>query len=761
MSDIIEKTLECIPDENLRRYIFGTATPKKTTLLNNLIPRMNNTMLLAFFGLFEVWKQCKHETDRWQDDWGAERQSVVNARRVDEVLETVYCNSILTQETISFVFTEVLLEARKNPYTPFFNLIRGTVATTKFPKIAEIIRVWKINAKKAESNTTILKELYLELIESLAILKVMSIDDTEGGLICRVKTPYGKEVKADLSLFVKKIINDEEEDLYYLYKVEDRRGKIYLEYMNFGGNMIYRDATSSDYVISKREFYSATHNNLDYIESDNIAKSLQVNDFKYIHRLSLCVSDALRDGTKSDLLEKIKEKGGYWENFRNKDIKDINWDNTVVLLMLEYGPSEIIETVLKSDINAFQEILKSIAVRFTVRAKAMNGDETELRELTYRDLQEEYQEKERREQTYQETLQTEVSKNRKVKNWIKNAKICFMSQFIISKVTETESTSEAFYAESISMKLQKINSAISSNGVEASLGMINKTLERVFRILILFYNGILAYAETKENKLKEYGIEMRHNEAKLKETQQACEEAFFECVRARLAEKRTEGGRTPIKTASLGMLMQEFRELCAQMDSAKGKAREYDERSMLLNSIIGRRRICDLALFDKIIQANKEDFVGIEDYPENMMAFFNKRLKHDDPKANVKDPRITNNYIHYIRELFEFFDLNDDFKYKGKTPVQNIFDPIYPYVVRYSERNENRDKCSACQYIINTDGGFEDTKIKLLTEYDYVMNELYYCIPNAECSTENWWVSPFLISCRKFDNILLELEKED
>jgi len=763
MKKIVDKTFACIPDETLRQYIFGMSNPKLPNIVNSLIAKMNNAMLLAFFGLYIVWKECRNELARWEDDWGAEQRSIVYAKRVDDVMENIYCNSILTQETMSFIFTEILLEIRKNPYTPFVYLIKGTVATTKFPKIAELIRVWKINAKKAEANVSVLAELYLDLIESLAILQYMKLEETEEGLLCKISLPGNKVIEGKLSYFIRTIRNDDTEDIYYLYKVEKRRDKVLLEYINFGGNLIYSDPESTDFLISKRDFFSLTCNNLDIKESDNIAKSLKINDFKYIHRLSLCISDSLGDGTKVDLLEKIKEKGGYWESFRNKTVKDVNWDNTVVLLMLEYGPSEVIETVLKSDINAFQEILKSIAIRFSFHEIREDGTSI-AKEYSYKELEKEYMEREQREQLYQEIMQVELKKNQKVKNWMRNAKICFMSQFIISKVTETETSNEAFYAESISMKLQKINSAIESNGAAASLGMINKTLERIFRILILFYNGILAYAEARESKMKEYGMEMRHNERVLKETQRACEDAFFDSVRKRLEEKRTANGSAPIKTASLGLLMKEFRELCLSMDSVRGKATEYQEKSMLLNSIIGRRRICDITLYDRIVQADTNDFDGIENYPTDITSFFNKVLKHDDmsSKINVKDPRILTNYIHYIQDLLIFFDLNDDFKYKGKLPVQNIFDPVFPYVVRYSERNENRDKCCACQYIINTDGGFEDTKIKLLTEYDYVMNELYYCIPNAECSTENWWVSPFLISCRKFDNILLgELEKEE
>lgn len=758
--DFYTLTMENIPDPTLRRYIFGIANPKRNNILNVLISAMNNMMLMSFFSLFAIWKECRCDIRRMEDGEGEEQRSAVHAKRVNDVMEKIYCNNILTQETISFVFTEILLEARKNPDTPFGPYIKGTVTGSKFSKIAEIIRVWKISYQRSEKNNDLLVSLYQELLESLSILKYMKLEDEDGHLICTITAPDGTGLEADLSLFVKRIEVEGSEDKYYLYKADHRRGRVYLEYMNFGGSTIYKDEEdeSGQFVIDRETFLALTCNRFERGKQDDLSMSLQINDFKYIHRLALCISDVLGAGTKRDLLDRINEKDVYRDNFRNKDIEEINWDNTLVMLMLEDGPSEIIETVLRSDINAFENILKSVMVRFLSRNVEITGEDGAAKPITYKDLKNEYLRRERLELAYQEVMQSGISRNRKVRTWIKNARIFLMSQFIISKVAETEVKNEAFYAESITMKLQKINSAIEKNGSVASLSMINKTLERVFRTLILFYNGIVEYAKAREEKLSQYGLNERHREGVLKEIQEASEDAFFTYVKERLAQKHTVDGRPPIKKASLGILIEEFCELCRKMDSSRGKATTYNEDGMLLHSVIGRRKICDLSIFRKITEhsATESDFQGVTNPPLTLTAFFNKVLKHDDPTVNVDDPKIIYNYINYIKDLFEFLNLNDDFKNKNRLPVQNIFDPIFPYVVRYSERNENRDRCSVCQYIINTDGGFEDTKIKMLTEYDYVMNELYYCIPNAESSTKNWWVSPLLISCRRFDELLLE-----
>lgn len=758
---ILQRTLDTIPDENLRRYIFGTSTPKMMTILNNLTSAMNNIMLMSFFGMYGVWREFRDAAERREDSVGRLCRSASNANRVDDTMSHVYCDNILTQEVISFVFTELLLEIDGNSYTPFNDLIRGKISAAKFPKIAETIRVWKINFKGSEQNMSVLSELYVELLDALSILKYMSIEERDGRTYCKVYVPSEREIEFDLTLFVRPIEVDGVTENYYLYRAKNAKGKVYLQYMSFNGMSLFSDDESPDFVVSKEVFFNLTANRIERSPSNDIAKSLKINDFKYIHRLALCVSDSLGHNTKRELLERIREKDIYRENFRNKSIDDVNWDNTVVLLMLEEGPSEILEAVLKNNNDAFDEILTNVAIRFS---------------LPYRELVREYRKLEEDEQIYQDMMQIDYARSNKVKSWMKNAKISLMSQFIISKVAQTEVTTErdkkAFYAESILMKLQKLDSAVERSGALNSIIFINKMLERVLRTLIPFYEGILAYAKCREKILERCPLNDRHKESVLREVQAKCEEAFFERVEIVLdgiketKEQENEAPvsrisysnkQKPIRQATLGELLQIFRELCKRMDATNGKTAKFGEEHLLLHSVIGRRQICDISVFDSIIECDRDDFIGISDYPKNMPAFFNC-FKHDKPSAEIvaQDPRVIKNYIGYIRDLFEFFNVNSDFKNRRKTnATHNISDPIFPYVVRYSEKNENRDRCSVCQYIINADGGFEDKKIKLLTEYEYDMNELYYCIPNEESSTQNWWVSPFLISCRRFDQILL------
>ena len=46
------------------------------------------------------------------------------------------------------------------------------------------------------------------------------------------------------------------------------------------------------------------------------------------------------------------------------------------------------------------------------------------------------------------------------------------------------------------------------------------------------------------------------------------------------------------------------------------------------------------------------------------------------------------------------------------------------------------------------------SEVKILSEWDYDINEKYYCIPNIDSSNKRWWIEPFLISCKKYDELI-------
>ncbi len=735
MGELVDLTLKRVKDARLRKLIFGAEQPEEKTITGKIIFCMSNIMLMSYFGFFMLWKH--------RDDFDKAGNDSANTKRINNTFENIYNGSGLNTEVIAFLLTEIQLDAVKNPSSLYRNYVKENITCSRFQQIAEIIRVWRISYKHAEQNLEKLTTLYVELIKSLPILRKLQVDDSAGKLDFKLFTEDDDEITEDMSYFIKLIECDFEEDYYFLYRVVKAENVIKLEYMDFSGVKTCSGDESRNFTIGVGNFrkligYSSTY------KQRNTIQNLNILNFKYIRKLAMAVADVLQKGTKRIIKSTYENNRKYKEIFESSNIDELNWDNIIVLLMLEEGPSDVIEEVLKYDANAFYDILRNVSVRF---------------ELDIKKLNEKYEQLQRTEEMFEDKHHRGFKEFKTLNLWRRSAEISLMAQFIVSVVVDTDIdnvTTNAFYAESLSMKKKKIEAIykdVNASEVEV-VQLLNKTFERVFRMLIVFYKGILAYARKREEMVKDIiDLRYRHSSEFLGKLQMNCEKAFFDEVENVIMQQTYTCKN--INKASVGTLFCMFEEMCKEMGKKKGDFYlELGDNGKLLHSVIGRNEICDVTQLRGIISDDSNS-------PKDLLEFFNKYFKHDDVSVDIGD-NVVKLYYDRSLELLKFLAFNKDYLREGKMCHQLIYDPIFPYVVRYSEKSENRDKCSVCQYVINTEGEFDKTMgIKLLTEFEYKINELYYCIPNAECSTKNWWVAPFLISCRDFDRIFFKLSKED
>lgn len=740
MAELVDLTLKRIKDARLRYLIFGTEQPEEKTIIGKIIYSMNNVLLMSFFGFYTLWKH--------RDEIEEQECESANTKRIDTTFAELYTSNALSIELIAFLLTEIQLGASKQAFSIYKNYIKNNVTCSKFQQIAEIVRVWRISYKHAEQNIEKLTSLYEELLKSLPILRKLKVDDSSDKMEFTVITDDDDEITEDMSSFIKLIEHDFESDYYFLHRAIRSENVIKLEYMDFSGSNICSGDENGDFAMGVGEFRKLIGCDDASVRSSNVSRNLNKLNFRYIRGLAMAVSDVLQKGTKRVIKIVYGNNRKYKDIFDGVEIDDINWDNIIVLLMLEEGPSDIIEEVLKNDANAFYEILKNVSVRFELDINKLNAKFEQLQ---------------KNEETYEETQHKGFIENKTLSMWRRSTEVSLMAQFIVSVVANTNIdnvTTNAFYAESLSMKKKKIE-AIRREGSDVEvIRILNKTLERVFKMLILFYKGVIAYAQKREEILKGVlDLRRRQSVEFLGTLQKSCEEAFFDAVREEMSQRDSSG--KGLHNSSLGVLISMFERLCSSMGAKHGGFFvKQCEAGKLLYSILGRSEICDMSQLRRIIKLKQGELSDDPNCPKDLLEFFNKYLKHDDLATDLPDEVIKKYYDCSI-ELLKFLAFNKDYVKEGELRHQVIYDPIFPYVVRYSEKSENRDKCSVCQYVINTDGEFDKAKgVKLLTEFDYKINELYYCIPNAECSTKNWWVSPFLISCREFDGIFLNLNTD-
>ena len=109
-----------------------------------------------------------------------------------------------------------------------------------------------------------------------------------------------------------------------------------------------------------------------------------------------------------------------------------------------------------------------------------------------------------------------------------------------------------------------------------------------------------------------------------------------------------------------------------------------------------------------------------------------------------------------VKEIFYFFIYNEDYRREMLLGQQISYDPIYPYVVQYEEKSERRDCCNISSFSVYLTEDNGKKEIKILSEREYTINEKYYCIPNVTTSNSRWWIDPFMINCREYDQLIAD-----
>jgi hypothetical protein len=435
--------------------------------------------------------------------------------------------------------------------------------------------------------------------------------------------------------------------------------------------------------------------------------------------------------TKQILYEHFSQQyPDIFETGFNKQWYELNWDNILTILMFEEGPSEILELILDSNGMYFEKILKNLEMRYNVKGFVKN----------IKTVYENDQKKE------MDMVRRYVDDRTTLVNNIKAINKTLMARSIIdglAKLEHNDTYSKTQFVESLPMRINSIKKLTLSN--ETMVGQtikINKALEKTFRFIIPFYYGIVAYQRYKDNAIIE-------NEANGKSDFDRnalfarCEEEFFDAAIKKTLE---------IYNKSLGVLVEEFRNFAGLLRKSEGKRQVVTDDGKALKAAIGRDYLCTLRTFNKIltIKYNVYSDGEVKKKETDIVGFIND-VKHD--KGNKTNSfMIFKEFVRSVKELLYYFIYNEDYEREMVLGQQISYDSIYPYVVRYTEKSENRDGYHINSFSIFFDADNGEKEVKILSDREYEINEKYYCIPNVTMSNSRWWIEPFLISCRKYDD---------
>lgn len=726
-AEVAERIDSEIQDESLKKLLFNRKHPDEDDISG--IGVLYRMMLFTFFYTFAKYKADKKNKKI--------HNTYPNAQRVFDSFECVYNGEDICFDFIIYVLTEVQIDVityGKKSY--FYGIFSNDENSLQIPQVRVPVKTWIHSAKLAEQDNNKILQWFVGLYESLSILrnvKVIEIPaslDEESEWYKKVKfnfmfTPTEYEFSGFELLFVDKTDNE----LYYLGSYENLPdNKSALSYYTLGGDNLQRIVVSTSFFLSN----SFTTNN-NTLPKSIFAKSLFSIGFKYIKNLSYAVCDTITRATKQKLYEHYaRQYSDIFELGFNKKWYEVNWDNILTILMFEEGPSEVLELVLDAEGMYFEKILQNLEIRYNKANFAMDVKaEYEVAQSKEMDMVKKYVDD-----------QTSIIKN------ISAINKTLMAKCIIDGLAKCEENnkihSNTQFVESLPMRINSITKVTLSN--ESMLGQtikINKALEKTFRFIIPFYTGIIAFQKYKDQFINE----QEAHGAKYIDRKQLftrCEEEFFKAAEAKMKE---------ICQMSLGKLIdKEFFDLATSLTSKVGHRITIEPAGRALKSAIGRAYLCSLDTFRKILKIK----CGVAYQGENTGAYettitgFINNVKHDN--GSVADSVLLfKQFIQKVKELLYFFIYNEDYEREMIIGQQISYDPIYPYVVRYTEKSENRDGYFINSFSVFFDADNGEKEVKILSDREYSINEKYYCIPNVTMSNSRWWIEPLLIKCRDYD----------
>ena len=446
-------------------------------------------------------------------------------------------------------------------------------------------------------------------------------------------------------------------------------------------------------------------------------------DYRNIREVALVISDAVRYNTaKKNII--LKEWSDRHKNSEVKIDSDIYWDNIIMLMLVEMGPSDFLELLLDDD-ELFNEIMLNISRR-CIGLAALDERLSE-----YKDA---YARLER---------QTARKNSRQFKTFVTELRALTVLKSI---GFNNKSDDASPFEESLSAKYDCILSCIKMlrqyvdkpdkvdiQECKESKDILIDLFKNIFIFLQIFYEGLDAYAISKQAYMNK---QTNDGESNIEERRRQCRDAFIERGRKIYAV---------IKNQSVSQAYDTFCKTCEKYNKSDGKSFSISEEAKRLRYLITRNYICnvDMLRYYATIEVSAGEKTDIFRMLEN---FSDKYYSH---------PKFAE-WLEYFKDVFLFLVYNEEYNKRGLYRTMNDLDdkncdPVYPYIVTYYRENIDRDNLKKCSYRVpipssDSNGAFHDKGyvVTLLTEEDYP-STTYFCIPLKYGSTDNWWINPLLI----------------
>ncbi len=746
-----------VPDEEIRKFLMNDMD--EDTFMQNsayYVLIYQNVINLAFLYAFSCYLDLKNNlNDRLEAKLDAcVRNGNSNSRRVIRTMQSIYKKYPLTAELMHFVLSDI-----------HYDFIQGEDACLQdfFPNCVSSGDYWSDKGVNLNDYFTYINEYAESSRADVGLLgEPISLDVAMKYLklllgffpfISRTSLVYDEKVKwytFTVRDYVGDIYRGGIIDTFGLIRKFAENGRKYFFLSVIENNVLTYETPALDRFItcslvgldgevtySKLEkgvirspyrlpldyetvmsyFDSDLLDNKDeYVVDASVGQLFNIN-YKYLKNLALSIADVIGKDHYSNAGKRLYEI--FNERcpmaFENYNEENSNWDYIVVILLMEVGPSMVLQEVFYElcDVGD-NEIVRNLRRRFGSTIQSVFACIKNGKDFT------------RRAKELLGDRFIEGATNKRIRDYNRELIAKAKTQLVLSALVEAKKSDQDvlakdyFHTDTIQQHMVLLNSIKDSKDPKVQCATVEKLLSETFRSMICFYSGIFAYGEEKIQFENLSGRKLLTKE-EISRSQNRAEKAFFEAAANKVADLR---GKNAVE------LIQCFLDLCDECyRSEVSTMQNKSKKSRQLYAVLGRNSVMNRAAFDKIIDMSK--VTGIRETNASW-------------------------WVDVAISLLQFL-LSGVLESGTDTP--RLFNSVAPMVASYNNRSDSRDGYDTATFALIFDANEIDGKtmeIKMLSEFTYKISKRYYCLPNVIRSNSKWWIDPLVIPCEKFDKILVE-----
>ena len=740
-----------IPDEGIRRYIVENLEENPFSTDQNYYPIFHNIINLAFMYAFSCYTDLRNRNALEE----CRRKGNANSLRVLRTMDKIYKEYPISNELIQFILLDIQFDfsfnddSKLRDYFPYCM----TAEPLQLNEYFSLVNLSLVSSRK-QCKLRELKEKLRKLIDFFPFLKHASLKfSEEAGWYFFDIGGQKRKVFSDGHIYtyglIHRIKNGRYSNFYYLTAIE----KNSLRYENFDRAQICEavgDAealTGSEidapYTLSWDEEAVCTYLLPSFFLNDKPAREKQsakieqlfTINYKYIKNLALAISDVVgtemyEESGKALVHEFYKQhpeifrinkdesnKSSDSEIFRLIQENGKNWDAIILMLLVEAGPSRVLNVVFRSHPKIAFAIFRNLKKRFGSEFPA------KLQDIDSSD------EFDRQAEDMIEIRQLHVGdcavETKTYRNIHANLLAEVKAAIILSALSNTEQEKTYEYTGNIG---QGVESLINFNENDEHVDLhrlcqaVHETLGVVLKRIACFYAGIFAYGKEKFEYDKKSESRLLP-QSEIEEYQRRCKEVFENAA--------TEQWHKLEKAENIVEALYEFVALCKRCSEVSETTSRYgrSDESRYLYAVLGKHFILDTDAFEREIK----DVGSVKLIPDRDNAFW------------WRDKAI---------RLLRFF-ATGSFE-KTHDSAQFFRHAIAPVVASYSSVKKSKDGYDTKTFylMIDVDGDNQadySKKINVLSEFSYDMHMQYYCLPNIVRSNDKWWIDPFMIECEIVD----------